>query len=241
MPSPFPGMNPYLEQALMWVNFHNSLITAIRDRIAPLIEPQYFVALEEHVYIHELPEEPRRIGRPDLSPAVLEAPARGMLLKPVEVDRVPYLEILDRAGDRVVTVIEVLSPSNKGEGGDRERYLDKRREVLESQANLVEIDLLRGGAKLPMADYPACDYSVMISRPATRPIVDVWPVKLRERLPRIPIPLQGGADEPRIDLQELVHHVYDAGRLRLRAYRSPPEPPLAGEDAAWAEAILATT
>lgn len=250
MPSPFPGMNPYLEHPSVWENFHNSLIVALRGRLAPAIRPRYFIGLQENVYIHELPDEPGvRMGKPDLSlrsglpalgggTATLEAPARARILAPVEEVRVPYLAITDRNREKVVTVIEVLSPSNKKPGEDRSSYLRKRQSLLFSPANLVEIDLLRRGPRLPAEEYPKCDYSVVVSRPAGRPIVEVWPVMLRERLPIIAIPLQAGDDEPRIDLQELLHEVYDAAGFDLVAYRNEPDPSLEADDAVWAKDIL---
>ena len=250
MPSPFPGMNPYLERASDWENFHNSLIVAIRNRLTAPLRPRYFVALQNNVYIHEMLDEPGvRIGKPDLlikqnrsfasgGATLLEAPAHARLLSPVEELQVPYLTITDRDGDRVVTVIEILSPSNKVLGPDRAQYLRKREKLLYSQSNLVEIDLLRAGPRLPAEDFPPCDYSVVVSRPATRPLVEVWPIMLREKLPTIAIPLQLGDIEPRVDLQELLHEVYDDAAFELVAYRYPPEPPLSSADQIWADEVL---
>ena len=119
---------------------------------------------------------------------VLEAPAR-VETPEQDVQRVPFLEIRDRVGRELITVVELLSPSNKRPGDDREQYLTNRREVLRSRAHLVEIDLLRGGAAMPVKNRPDCDYSILISRVQDRPYADFWPIGLRDRLPLIPIPL----------------------------------------------------
>src|SRR3954451_20521333 len=117
MPSPFPGMNPYFEQAAHWQDFHTEFLTALRRHLAPQIGPKYIVQLEEHVYIHDLPPEPRRLlGRADLSVArpeaapgqaavgVIEAPAE-VQLPAQDIERVPFLEVRDRQGRELVTVI----------------------------------------------------------------------------------------------------------------------------------------
>src|SRR6202011_1559181 len=106
-----------------------------------------------------------------------------------DIERVPFLEVRDRQGRELVAVIELLSPSNKRPGEDREQYLAKRRELLRSPAHLVEIDLLRGGPPMPLEDRPVCDYSVLVSRAERRPVAAFWPLRLRDRLPVIPIPL----------------------------------------------------
>src|SRR3954451_9672794 len=78
MPSPFPGMNPYFEQAASWQDFHTEFLSALRRQLAPQIGPHSIVQLEEHVYIHDLPPEPRRsVGRSDLSVTRVEAATPG--------------------------------------------------------------------------------------------------------------------------------------------------------------------
>ena len=198
-----PGMNPYLEQAELWQDFHLEFLPAMRRQLVPQVGPDYIIKLEEHLYIHDLPPEPR-IGRSDLSVArpeigqsekagiftgVLEAPAR-VETPEQDVERVPFLEIRDRVGRELITVVELLSPSNKRPGDDHEQYLTNRRELLRSRAHLVEVDLLRGGAAMPVKNRPDCDYSILISRVQDRPYADFWPIGLRDRLPLIPIPLR---------------------------------------------------
>jgi hypothetical protein len=255
MPSPFPGMNPYLEHEDAWHNFHVLFPTVGMQQLERHIGPNYFVKADENVYIHELSGDERRLlGRPDLftteapdsagghGPAaalLAAAPApQSVRLPAVDVERVPYIEIRDARDRRLVSVIELLSPSNKAPGEDRDQYLTKRKAILASQAHLVEIDLLRGGRRMPLADPVSGDYGVLVSRYPDRPQAHWYPIGLRERLPVIPVPL--GDDDPPVplDLQEIVHTLYDTCGFRKYMYQTPPRPPLSAEDAAWAESLI---
>jgi hypothetical protein len=254
MPSPFPGMNPYFEQTDHWLDFHIEFLSALRRLLAPQVAPKYIVQLEEHIYIHDLPPEPRRrLGTADLSlvesegrgPAqsalgLLEAPAE-VWLPEQDVEQVPYLEVRDRQGRELVTVIELLSPSNKRAGEDREQYLAKRRELLRSATHLVEIDLLRGWTHMPQEGRPECDYSVMVSRAEKRRAADFWPIRLNDRLPVIPIPLRPPDDAVPVDLQEALHRAYDGPGYEHFIYSGSPEPNLSPKDAAWARQFLPAT
>jgi hypothetical protein len=133
MPSPFPGMNPYLEQADVWTDFHQSYTVAIRDALRAQLDPRYIVKIEEQLYVHEPPEPKRFLGRADVSAAatkkkrsktaavaVLEPPAR-VELGDVDIERLSRVEIRDRAKRQLVSVIELLSPANKYAGADREQ------------------------------------------------------------------------------------------------------------------------
>ena len=168
MPSPFPGMNPFLEQDDAWHDFHEKIIPAIAERLVVQVRPAYIVKIDEHVYVHELPPslgdtwvepmspylDPRRI-RPEerRGGVLLDAPAEVRL--PVrDVEELAFVEIRDRRSRELVTVVEVLSPSNKQPGSTRDQYLAKRQELLDSRANLVEIDLLRGGKPMPLDERP---------------------------------------------------------------------------------------
>lgn len=254
MPSPFPGMNPYFEQSSRWLDFHTEFLSALRRQLVPKVAPNYIVQLEEHIYIHDAPSEPRRrLGTADLSLAQtgLAAPAQaaiGLLEAPVEVwlpaqdvERVPFLEIRDRTGRELVTVIELLSPSNKRAGDDREQYLAKRRELLRSPTHLVEIDLLRGWNSMPQEQRPECDYSVMVSRSEKRLAADFWPIRLRDRLPVIPIPLHAPDAAALVDLQEVLHRAYDGPGYEHFIYSGEPEPSLSADDAAWARQFVPAT
>jgi hypothetical protein len=251
MPSPFPGMNPYLEQERVWHDFHERFLPTAAEAIGAQVDPRYIVKIDEHVYIHELPEGSRQfLGRADIavtrSPegggprpvaAVLEAPAQVRLPR-VDIERLSYVEIRDRDDWRLVTVIELLSPSNKRPGPDREQYLAKRAELLSGAAHLVELDLLRGGPRLPLEDLPACDYYALVSRVEDRPRAGVWPIRLRDRLPVLPIPLHAPDPDAVLDVQSALDRVHDAARYRTYIYRSPPQPALSRDDEAWARQFI---
>lgn len=252
MPSPFPGMNPYLEQADVWHDFHQSFIPLIREILSAQVRPAYMVRVEEYLFIHELGELERdRIGRSDVSVtrnpagggvqtagALPAAPSRSRWTPPVDVERHSFVEVRDRHDRGLVTVIELLSPSNKRPGADRTQYLAKRRQLWHSPAHLVEIDLLRGYPRLPLDELPECDYSVMVSRAEKRPEVDLWPLRLRDRLPEIPVPLRPPDPDARLDLQAVLHRVYDAAGYEDYIYGTDPEPPLAAADVAWAQQFV---
>ena len=251
MPSPFPGMNPWLEQDALWHDFHQRLLTAMSDAIATEVAPRYYVALEEHVYIHEPPEPVARfLGRPDLavvrtgaarvaaSTAVLEAPVYTALPEPLDVVRESFIEIRDTENDYLVTVLELLSPSNKNAGYDRDAYVAKRRQYLLSDVNFIEIDLLRGGPRMPIEELPSCDYYVLVKRASERTRAGIWPIRLRDAIPPIPVPLRAPDPDVRLDLQAVLHSVYDHAAYRHRIYRGIPKPKLVGDDAPWAEAIV---
>ena len=156
----------------------------------------------------------------------------------VEVEEVYRLEIRDRTGTDLVTIIELLSPTNKYSGPDREQYLTKRRLVLHSRTNFVEIDLLRGGPRLPLDGLPRCDYCALVSRVEDRPDVEIWPWRLRDPLPILPIPLGDAAPDAALDLKAALDRAYDENGYQDYIYTGLPEPRLAPDDAAWAAAFV---
>jgi hypothetical protein len=258
MPSPFPGMNPYLEQPSVWEDFHLAFATEIRESLAAQVRPNFFVKLEERVFIHEPSSNERRklLGKPDLAlfqaepirsapvavvdPAVNRVKSIIASIPDVEIERHAVIEIRDRHDRQLVTMIEVLSPSNKRYGPDREQYLMKRSTMMFSTASIVEIDLLRGGPRLPINELPECDYCVTVFRKSNAPKVEAWPIGLREELPMIPIPLKGEFADATLDLKALLDRVYDAAGYEDYLYESPPEPPLNESDAIWAKSFIAS-
>jgi len=252
MPSPFPGMNPYLERDDVWQDFHQSFIPLVREVLAAQIRPAFIVKVEEYLFIHELSADERRLlGRADVGVrpgrdasssagqgTLLEAPVRGRLPITVDVERHSYVEIRTREGHELVTVLELLSPANKRPGADREQYLAKRRQLIASPVHLVEIDLLRGGPRLPVEGLGECDYYVMVSRAEERPDVGLWPLLLADPLPTIHVPLRAPHADARLDLQEALHRLYDAAGYEDYIYAGTPQPPLQGQPAAWAEQVL---
>jgi hypothetical protein len=253
MPSPFPGMNPYLERDIVWHDFHERFLILGAGIIGAQVRPNYVVRVDDHIFVHELPDNPRQpSGRADLTvtrtghratptrgdAAVLEAPNR-IRMPQADVTREAYLEVLDRHSREVVSVIELLSPSNKRKSGpDRAQYLAKRANVLASQTHLVEIDLLRGGAPMPGDDRPECTYSVLVSRVDERPEAGFWPLSLSDRLPVIPIPLRAPHRDASLDLQGLLNRVYDEAGYEYYVYDGPPLPALNADEEAWAREFI---
>jgi hypothetical protein len=242
MPSPFPGVDPYIE-GQGWLGFSTQYIAQLQRVLAPLVRPAYVVFIEEHVYLAVLPETAtgrtrpdasivERASRQDMQPssgggavALLDAPVT-LHLPPLEVERQVYLEVRRRDTGRVVCVIELLSPINKARGGGQQEYLAKRAAFIQSTAHLIELDFLRGGERLPMEEpLPRAAYYVLISRGDGRPDCGVWPVQLAGRLPTIPVPLSGG-DAP---VPLVLQAAYDAHGA---------DPPLRPEEQGWADELL---
>jgi len=247
-------MNPYLEQDDVWHDFHERFLPHLAEVIGGQLAPHYIVKIDEHVYIHEPPTDQRTfLGRGDVfvaaqrptgqqeaatGTAVVEAPAQ-ITLPAVDTERLSYLEIRDRRDRRLITVIELLSPTNKYSSPDREQYLGKRGQLLASSVHLVEIDLLRGGPRMPFAgQLPECAYYVLVSRMEKRPQADLWPIQLRDPLPIFPIPLRDPDSDVRIDLQAILHHIYDAARYGNYIYDGNPQPALNTADTAWARQLV---
>ena len=260
MPSPFPGMDPYLEGP-EWRSFHTELATQIGLQLVPQLRPKYIVRPEKVYILTAADPDPTRQRRvPDVSvrrsdlpgaamstvgdnggaTAVLERPP--LQLRFAEVEEVPQVtvNIYDAADRTLVTAIEVLSPTNKDRSQGRTEYLAKRQRVFHSDAHLIEIDLLRSGPRLPMADpIPPTDYCVLVSRADRRPMTDVWPVSVRQSLPTVPVPVLPGDLDAKLDLQQAVSTVYDAWAYDVElTYVGPPPVPLSGADAAWAAHLL---
>ena len=263
MASPFPGMDPYLEQATFWPEFHSRLIVAMADALAPSLLPQYYVAVETRTYLDSAHEE-LLVGIPDavvlstqgswpLVPpegsgsgtATVVRPQSVLLPMPLE-RKERYLEIRAAGSDAVITVIEVLSPTHKRPGDGRRVYSAKRQTLLGSASHLVEIDLLR--AYEPMAMHPihredrgaAATYRILVSRSACRPRADLYEFTLREAIPEFPLPLQAPEEQVILGLQPLVNGIYERSGYGLRVdYQTPvPPPALSAADQAWVTDIL---
>jgi len=261
MPSPFPGMDPYLETPDRWRNVHNNLATEIQAQLAPLLRPRYYADQEPRFFYDTgLDIAARRPALPDVS--VLETPqpapsAASTSTSPAEAAIAPApLELLIASdwpeklntvvirtveGDELVTAIEILSSVNKRPGhAAYAAYHRKRRAILESPAHLMEIDLLLAGERPPLADpLPAAPYFVILSRAERRPVAEVWPLRLQEPLPVLPIPLLPPDPDIPLDLGQALTAIYDRSGYDLRLdYTQPPPPPLSTDDAAWLEEHL---
>ena len=259
MPSPFPGMDPYIESPRIWSDFHGDLAGEIRAVLNRQIRPNYFAALTPYATYETIEVTKKKsygmypdVGiwkRPFSTPGGI-AVADVIVSTPVEstISLELPLELFSveirTVGDEVlITSIEILSPVNKQRGHDAHLdYLRKRRDLLRSAAHLLEIDLLRGGVRPPLEQpVPLAPYYVMLSRATQRPHVSVWPIVLNARLPVLPIPLLEPDPDVLLDLGAVVASVYERGGYDARIdYRTPvPPPALAEEETAWVEQLLA--
>lgn len=258
MPSPFPGMDPFIENQ-EWQDFHTTFNTLIREVLSPQLEPRYIVRVERRVYIeHTLPAEDEQrwadvaILHFDVEPAAASpwggGAASAMTIAPVECElpmseerHETFLVIRERETMEVVTVLETLSPANKRPGTTgRQQYLNKRETILESRSHLIELDLLRGGARLPVVGrLPPGDFYAIVSRSGRRPKADVYAWTLRHTLPGISVPLVQGDADVTLDLQAVFTTVYDRARYHLSLdYRRPLDPPLTEEQSAWVRQLI---
>lgn len=258
MPTPFPGMDPYLERAGIWKQVHTDLLVDIRRALSPLLRPKYQVAIEQRTYVSllgasNLAGEPDVlvVGTPGKRPngvsmprartvplpgalAVAEAPAAYVVDLPMPEEITErWLEVRDVVTGDAITVIEILSPSNKLE--DRQRYERKRRKILGSMTHLIEIDLLRIGKAMPMhGEIPASHYRILVSRSEQRPQAEVLLFTVRMSIPDVLVPLQRGDHEPALPLNQILHSLYEqAGYDLFITYGEAPVPPFEGEDAQW--------
>ena len=251
MTYPWPGMNPWLENTSLWRDFHHRLITALADELGPRLRPRYFVAVETHTLVTARPDAPTLARYPDLmvvhrgGPAVATAEAEevdqyvSVELELVTIE-VGYLEVRLVPHGEVVTVIEVLSYSNKLPGRDREAYIAKREELLRTDVGFVEIDLLRAGQPMPYTEAAASDYRLFIRRREQPFHARLYPFGVRQRIPTFPLPLLPNDTEPKVDLGSLIQGVYErAGYDLVIDYNQPPVPPLGDEDTGWAKELLA--
>ncbi len=270
MPSPFPGMDPYLEESRRWPDVHQSLITYIRDALQPAVRPRYHARMGERVYImhawsaiapdvfllgpRETDPGGQRLREPGMAHAVApvqEAPAPltmeadepvRFMVAPVE-EREPFVEIVHGDGE-VVTVIEVLSPTNKTTGEGYRQYRQKQEQILNSPVHLVEIDLLSAG--LPTLAIPAAELLLL---PPHRYLVSVrrgpqlqgeaYPIPLQQRLPRLRVPLRAPDPDVVLDLQGAFERCYDNGSYAdLVDYSASPPVALSDTEAAWLDEML---
>jgi Protein of unknown function (DUF4058) len=251
MPSPFPGMDPYLETTY-WMNTHQQLCSEIARQLAPKLRPRY-VAMTSERFVLEEPEEVMVTisrGLPDVgitarskgpngaTGSSVAAPLQLATIMPTSIPHVT-VEIRDVKQKELVAAIEVLSPTNK-RGDGRKEYLTKRRRMLLSTAHLLEIDFLRQGERVPMQQpLPSVPYFVLLSRSERRPITEVWPITLADSLPVVPVPLLPGDADVTLDLQLALTTIYDLLAFDLNVdYSGPPEVPLSSDESAFVEERL---
>jgi hypothetical protein len=260
MKSPFPGMDPYIEGCGLWGDFHDSLIADIKRALSDLLPERYVARSRERSYIVlvECEEKDERHFEPDIKVIGRGLPRRGRsngggvalangdsvaIRAFIEEDFTEsFIEIYElEPKERLVTSIEVLSPSNKRKGTPGwKKYLRKRQALLLGKANLVEIDLLRGGTRMPMLDpWPESPYYVLVSRERSAPLCRAWPAHFDRPLPTIPIPLSKPDPDIALALQPLVDGIYERSRYDHSIdYARPLKPPLTEKQATWLKGLL---
>jgi hypothetical protein len=251
-------MDPYLE--LHWGDVHSSLVIYIRNQLQKVLPKDLRARVEERVVVTGL-SRPRSVypdvrvietglkaRRPARSAARLSVAEPVVIDLPDEAETQTFVEIRESAGAaRVVTIVEVLSPSNKKPGDAQEQYLRKQLECLQAHVSLVEIDLLRQGdwiVALPVSTLEPrlrSPYRVVVRR-GWRPLqADYYPIPLTQRLPTINVPLRPTDADVQLDLQTLVEQCYEDGGYDDIDYAVSPKPPLAPADARWATQLLRRT
>lgn len=253
MPSPFPGMDPYLE-GYLWPDVHHRLATQISDQLMPLLRPRYVARIEIQVVTDETPEAEIGIMYPDVeivrsdqradeaSPVVGGLTAGALAITPVSVSvpllevevRLATVEIRDTAKNQLVTSIEILSPVNKREPG-LTKYREKRRQLHQAEVHLLEIDLLRRGQR-PFSHprIPSGAYVISLTR-AQANFADIWSINLQDPLPVISIPLRAPDTDIPLDLTTTFATIYDraAYDLSIDYNEPPPPPPLTPTEQSW--------
>lgn len=212
----FPGMDPYLEDPAFWHDFHASFITYCADALLRQLASSYDARMAERLRTIELSARP---------------------LVTSEIRHV-WIEIVHGSERSLVTVIEILSPWDKAGVGCGE-YLARRQAILDQHVNLIEIDLLKGGERVPLLRAPRlADYHVCINREERRADAEVYSWGVRDPLPTVPVPLRRPDVDVTLDLPTLMSHAYKRGRYaRALRYDTPPRAPLSLEDVEWAQEL----
>ncbi len=255
MKSPFPGMDPYLE-GYIWPDVHNELASAIRQLLAPRLAPKYVARINPYTVDDVTPESEVGITYPDVAvlskknmlqePTVAYERATGSISSPDVVIpsiaavpvRISVVEIRDVAKNRLITVIEILSPVNKKKPG-LDAYREKRMDLHRAGVHLVEIDLLRRGARPfvhPMM--PKAHYIVTLMRAGSRK-TEVWAFNVQDTLPILPIPLVAPDPDVPLDLKQALDLIYERGiyELSIDYQKDPPPPEFGEEERGWIERL----
>ncbi len=228
--NPFPGMNPYLERRDIWPDFHFSLIATMAGELGPRLPDAYRIALQQRREVVETGS-----GQPA---TVAASPEDGVAVRvrmPREV-KVNWLRVETVPDRELVTIIEVLSPTNKAPGRERQRYIRKRDVIIASGVNLVEIDLLRRWEPMPLETAPpASDYRILVCRGWERPDALLYPFSVQQPIPKLTLPLLPEDEPPDVDLGLIVNTLHQTARYgQITRYQNPPpEPEFAPETQAW--------
>ena len=260
MPSPFPGMDPYLESPLHWRDVHHRLAAEISRRLSPRLAPRYVARLDTRLVTYSPGEgeistlypdvevrqkrlRERTIATHEVSIDVADAVSPPpLVLRAITPEQVELItvEIRDAAQGRLITAIEILSPVNRRPGHGLEEYRAKRETVLSAHAHLLEIDLFRRGMRPPrLIGLPQSDYFIFLTRAERRNATETWPIGVRDPLPVVPVPLLPGDKDVPLNLDHALRTIYDEARYDLSIdYSELPVPPLSESDAAWVREVV---
>lgn len=244
MPSPFPGMNPYLEQDDAWRDFRLCFIVAASEQLNRSLRPGYHALIRLNEFFFDSSErEETECPQPD---AIVNAGSGGpkvVRLPSSDVERESYIEVHETKNREAVAIIVLLSRGTKWDEPRtyRDQYMAWRTKVLGSPIHFIEIDLLRGGSRPSANDAPGADYCALVSRWQQWPWATVWPMRLRETLPCLPVPLADGVPDASLDLQAALQRVWVGARYDLWIYEGVPDPLLSSNDAEWARQFLPRT
>lgn len=246
MEKPFPGMDPYLEAPSIWPDVQHSLIVAMSNQINQCLSADYVTVISPYIAAEEIDFSGVHTIHRSCANAVSkrEGHATEVTVAPLEIGdltkvptRYARLELRSVDGDVLITSIELLSPANKRPGADgADAYQQKRQEVFNSTAHLVEIDLLRDGQRSSFIDpLPDAAYFIFCSRSYESPDTNIWPIQLHDALPPIGNPLRRPDPDVPLDLGKALREIYANAHYERRInYRNaPPSPELSSEDAIW--------
>jgi hypothetical protein len=249
MPSPFPGMDPFLETSGDWRDFHTRFLSGCADALAERLPINYVARIEERFEILEYPDESSQHRFADVSVSQTDASMPGSpvpsWVATLEPEMIPlvttvteeskerWIEIRRAPDWKPVTILELLSPTNK-HGHGYEDYLRKRVALIACPIHLVELDLLIGGHRMPMGKPLKRHYHAMVSRTEERPLSNVYSWSVRDSLPTIPVPLLAPDPDMPLDLAAIFATVYRRGQYeRSIDYGAALDLPLSGADRAW--------
>ncbi len=223
MPSPFPGMDPYLETAKLWPAFQHQLLACLYQILLPGLVDRYRARVGTRTYVSEMP----------LFTSIIR-----------EQYAEEYIEIRNRTDGKFVTLLEVVSPANKTTPAGRQAYLDARQQAAAQKAGIVEIDLIMQGK--PLLTYsrdglPEYDYAVTVTRSNTPDRYEIYTSTLQKKLPKFKLPLAADDRDALLDLQTAFARAYELGTFANQVdYKGVPPPDVPFTDAyrTWAEVLL---
>lgn len=221
MPSPFPGMDPFLEDDKIWPTFHHHFIAGLFQILLPNLIDRYRARVGQRQYATEMP----------LFTSIIR-----------EEHCEEFIEVRQRSDNKLVTLVDVVSPANKLTTQGKNAYLDRRRDARVQHASIVEIDLVLQGQ--PLLDYsrdglPDWDYAVTVTRAMQPERHEIYTATVQKRLPRFKLPLALDDRDTVVDLQAAFARCYDQGGFSAQIdYQSTPAVITDQDDRTWVNDLL---